>query len=124
VVTNQPDAARGTMMKESICGINDRLRAELQLDAIFTCFHDDSDECSCRKPKPGLLLRAAVEFGIELSSSYMIGDRWSDMEAGKRAGCKTFLVDHGYDERPPAQCDFRVGSLIEAARAIVGPLDS
>jgi D-glycero-D-manno-heptose 1,7-bisphosphate phosphatase len=124
VVTNQPDAARGTMTKESICGINERLKVELQLDAILTCFHDDSDECSCRKPKPGLLLSAAAEFGIELSSSYMIGDRWRDVEAGSRAGCKTFFIDRGYEERAPGPCDFRVGSLIEAARIIVEPLGS
>ncbi len=119
VVTNQPDVARGVSSRELVDRIHERLRCELEIDAILTCFHDDSDECDCRKPKPGLLLRAADEFGIELCSSFMVGDRRRDMEAGRRAGCKTFLVDYGYDEEPPAACDFRVGSLIEASRIIL-----
>jgi D-glycero-D-manno-heptose 1,7-bisphosphate phosphatase len=119
VVTNQPDVARGGSSRELIDSIHERLKSELELDAILTCFHDDRDECDCRKPKPGLLLRAAHDFGIDLSSSFMVGDRGRDVEAGKRAGCKTFLVDYGYDERPPIACDFRVGSLFEASRIIV-----
>ena len=109
--------------RESVDGIHERLKRELDLDAILTCFHDDTDECDCRKPKPGLLFRAAADFGIDLPSSFMVGDRWRDMEAGKRAGCRTFFVDCSYDERPPAACDFRVGSLIEASRIILAQLD-
>ena len=59
VVTNQPDVARGTLLEESIEGIHRRLEDELAIDAIMTCFHDDADDCACRKPKPGLLLQAA-----------------------------------------------------------------
>ena len=124
VVTNQPDVARGTSSRELVDRIHERLKSELDLDAILTCFHDDADECDCRKPKPGLLFRAAADLGIELSSSFMVGDRWRDVEAGKRAGCRTCFIDCGYDERPPSSCDFRVGSLIEASRVILAQLDS
>jgi D-glycero-D-manno-heptose 1,7-bisphosphate phosphatase len=124
VVTNQPDVARGASSRELVDCIHERLKSELDLDAILTCFHDDADECDCRKPKPGLLFRAAAEFGIHLSSSFMVGDRWRDVEAGRLAGCKTFFIDCSYDERPPSSCDFRVGSLVEASRIILAQLDS
>jgi D-glycero-D-manno-heptose 1,7-bisphosphate phosphatase len=124
VVTNQPDVARGTSSQELVHSIHERLKSRLVLDAIFTCFHDDADACDCRKPKPGLLYRAAHDLGIDLPSSFMVGDRWRDVEAGKRAGCRTFFVDCSYHERPPSSCDFRVGSLIEASRIILAQPDS
>jgi D-glycero-D-manno-heptose 1,7-bisphosphate phosphatase len=124
VVTNQPDVARGTSSRALVESIHDRLSREFDLDAILTCFHDDADECECRKPKPGLLYRAAHDFGIDLSSSFMVGDRWRDVEAGRRAGCKTFFIDRSYGGRPPSSCDFRVESLIEASRIIVARLET
>jgi D-glycero-D-manno-heptose 1,7-bisphosphate phosphatase len=124
VVTNQPDVARGTSSKEAIEGIHGRLKDELAIDAILTCFHDDSADCECRKPKPGLLLQAARNLGIDLSASFMVGDRWRDMEAGKRAGCRTFFVDRSYLERQPVAYEFRVGSLIEASAMILGQANS
>ena len=78
------------------------------------------DDCDCRKPKPGLILRAAQQYGIELSKSYMIGDRWRDIDAGANAGCKTILIDLGYNERAPASVpDQRVESLAEAVNWIL-----
>jgi D-glycero-D-manno-heptose 1,7-bisphosphate phosphatase len=124
VVTNQPDVARGTASRRLVDNIHERLKGELGLDAIFTCFHDDADECGCRKPKPGLLLRAAHELDIDLRSSFMVGDRWRDVEAGRRAGCRTLFVDCGYRESPSLSCDFRVGSLLEASGIIVAESDS
>jgi D-glycero-D-manno-heptose 1,7-bisphosphate phosphatase len=124
VVTNQPDVARGTTSRELVDSIHERLSRELDLDAILTCFHDSGDECECRKPKPGLLYRAAEEFSIDLPSSFMIGDRWRDMEAGRRAGCRTFFIDCSYDERPPCSFDYRVGSLLDASRIILGQVES
>jgi len=119
VVTNQPDVARGTTSKEVVDEINDSLKSQLNLDAIYTCFHDGADNCDCRKPKPGLLLIAANDFQIDLSKSYMIGDRWRDIDAGTRAGCRTFFVDYGYEERQPAEYNFRVASLYEASQIIL-----
>jgi D-glycero-D-manno-heptose 1,7-bisphosphate phosphatase len=124
VVTNQPDVARGASSKNGVDLIHARLKAELCLDAILTCFHDSTDDCECRKPKPGLLFRAARDLGIDLASSFMVGDRWRDMEAGARAGCRTFFIDEGYKERQPVTCDFRVGSLHEAAGIVLALLES
>jgi D-glycero-D-manno-heptose 1,7-bisphosphate phosphatase len=119
VVTNQPEIARGTTASSLVNAINDRLQAMLPLEAVLTCPHDNSDRCACRKPQPGLILSAAGELRIDRAASYMIGDRWRDVEAGRRAGCKTIFVDYGYDEPVPAAFDFRVRSLLEAAGIIL-----
>ena len=120
VVTNQPDVARGISSRELVDSIHARLASELDIDAILTCFHDDADACECRKPKPGLLLRAARGLGIDLGSSFMVGDRRQDLEAGRRAGCRTFWVDSGESALRDVECDFRVSSLFEASRIILG----
>ncbi len=119
VVTNQPDVARGRSSKASVDSIHERLTAVLPLDAIFTCLHDDADQCECRKPRPGLITQAARELGIDATASYLVGDRWRDIEAGRRAGCGTFFVDYQYDEPPPPSYSFRVSSLLEAAGIIL-----
>jgi D-glycero-D-manno-heptose 1,7-bisphosphate phosphatase len=122
VVTNQPDVSRGKVNREMVDGIHRRLKRELRLSAIFTCFHDDADGCECRKPKPGLIYEAAREFNIDLSSSFVVGDRSRDVEAGRRAGCRTFFIDYKYPEPPPSSCDYRVASLAEACKIILaGP---
>jgi D-glycero-D-manno-heptose 1,7-bisphosphate phosphatase len=120
VVTNQPDVARGTASIESVARIHARLTASLALDAILTCYHDGPDACGCRKPKPGLLLEAAEAFGIDLPSSFMVGDRWRDIEAGRRAGCRTVWIDAGYLEQQAVDYHFRAKSLAEAAVIIGG----
>ena len=99
VVTNQPDVARGTQTKEMVETINQSLLELLPIDEIYTCYHDNADACDCRKPKPGLLLQAAREFEIDLNKSFMVGDRWSDIEAGKAAGCRTIYIQYGYEEK-------------------------
>jgi D-glycero-D-manno-heptose 1,7-bisphosphate phosphatase len=124
VVTNQPDVARGTSSRELVDRIHERLKSTLDLDAILTCFHDNADACECRKPKPGLLLQAARALDIDLTSSFMVGDRRSDVEAGRRAGCRTLFIDRSYDEEPPSSCDFRAGSLFEASRIILAQAGS
>jgi len=119
VVTNQPDIARGTARSAVVYRMNDWLKSVLPLDAVLMCAHDDDDQCQCRKPLPGLITQAARELGVDCTKSYMIGDRWRDIEAGRRAGCKTFFIDRGYDEQAPESYDFRVGSLPDAARIIL-----
>jgi D-glycero-D-manno-heptose 1,7-bisphosphate phosphatase len=115
VVTNQPDVARGQQTRDNVEVMNRRLRKELPLDDVFTCFHDDADACDCRKPRPGLMTRAAEQYGIDLSRSYLAGDRWRDIDAGANAGCKTILIERGYSEQQPASVpDVRVKSLTEA----------
>lgn len=119
VVTNQPDVARGAQARAAIDAIHARLRAELPIDAIYCCFHDDPDDCVCRKPRPGLLLAAARELSLDLCTSFLVGDRWRDIEAGAAAGCRTAFVDRGYAERRPARFDRQVSSLAEAAAWIL-----
>ncbi len=119
VVTNQPDVARGTTTREAVETINAALGAELPIDEFRTCFHDSSDECDCRKPKPGALLAAAADHGIDLYDSFMVGDRWRDTEAGERAGCRTIFIDYGYQEKQPVAVDYRVSSLLEASKIIL-----
>jgi D-glycero-D-manno-heptose 1,7-bisphosphate phosphatase len=119
VVTNQPDVARGATSRDAVEAINTRLADELAVDAIYTCYHDNADACACRKPKPGLLLAAARDHGIELRSSYMVGDRWSDVAAGREARCRTVWIERGYDEKEPLGADARVASLASACDWIV-----
>src|SRR5262249_18704504 len=80
--TNQPDVARGIQRRDVVEAINAKLCASLPLDDLLVCFHDDRDDCACRKPRPGLLLEAAAKHGIDLTASYMVGDRWRDVGAG------------------------------------------
>lgn len=118
VVTNQPDVARGTQKVEVVEAINAAIREQLPLTAIYTCLHDNADACDCRKPKPGMLLRAAKEHGIDLSRSFMVGDRAGDVLAGKAAGCKTFLINRSYSQRERCAPDWEIADLSEAARRI------
>jgi D-glycero-D-manno-heptose 1,7-bisphosphate phosphatase len=115
VVTNQPDVRRGTSTQAEVEKINRHLAKNLPLDDFFTCYHDDSDGCDCRKPLPGLFVQAAAKHRIELANSYMVGDRWRDIDAGSAAGCRTILIDRHYNERKPdAKPDCVVASLTQA----------
>jgi D-glycero-D-manno-heptose 1,7-bisphosphate phosphatase len=98
VVTNQPDVARGAQTRSEIDAMHERIREDLGVEDFYVCWHDDADECDCRKPRPGLLTRAARELGISLSESYMIGDRWRDVDCGHAAGCRTIFIDRRYSE--------------------------
>jgi len=115
VITNQPDVSRGSQKREVVEEINRHLQSKLPLDDIFTCYHDDQDACDCRKPQPGMVMRAAEQYGIDLRRSFLAGDRWRDIDAGARAGCRTIWIDRGYDEQSPTVApDIRVASLPEA----------
>jgi len=117
VVTNQPDVARGTQSRETVEAMNEALLARLPLDEIRTCYHDDADRCACRKPAPGLLTAAPR---YDLARSVMIGDRWRDIDAGRRAGVGvTILVDYHYDETAACEPDVRARSLPDAASWIL-----
>ena len=118
VITNQPDVARGTQRREIVEAINAALQAQVPVDAVRVCYHDQADNCTCRKPQPGLLIQAADRWQLDLSHSWMVGDRWKDIEAGRRAGCKTAFIDYGYAECQPKRPDCRVRSLTQAARLI------
>ena len=119
VVTNQPDVARGTAKRKDVELMNAFLSSQLPIDDFKTCYHDSGDKCNCRKPLPGALVEAAQEHNIDLSKSFMIGDRWRDIKAGASAGCKTFFIDHHYAEQKPDEPDFIVPSLLEAQKIIL-----
>lgn len=97
-ITNQPDVARGTQSREIVEAINSLIKTQLPIVAIYTCYHDNKDNCSCRKPKPGLIFQGAFEYNINLSRSWMVGDRWKDISAGHAAGLRTVFVDYHYNE--------------------------
>jgi D-glycero-D-manno-heptose 1,7-bisphosphate phosphatase len=119
VVTNQPDVGAGKLRREVVEQMHARLREWLPLDDIKVCYHTDAEGCACRKPKPGMLLDAARERGIDLSRSFMVGDRWRDVSAGKAAGCPTIFVDYGYAEALREEPDFVVTSFAGAASIIL-----
>ena len=118
VVTNQPDVSRKKIEKKTVIKMNNYLKDEIKLDDIFVCYHDDHDYCKCRKPKPGLLLEASKKWDIDLKKSYMIGDRWKDIEAGRCVGCKTIFIDYNYKEAKPKNTNFTTDSLLNSVHII------
>ena len=118
MVTNQPNVSRKKIDKNSVIQMNNFLKNEIALDDIFVCYHDDSDNCNCRKPKPGLLLQAGKKWDVDFKKSFMIGDRWRDIQAGEKVGCKTIFLDYKYNEKKPKKPDFVSDSLLNAAYII------
>ena len=119
VVTNQPDVARGTQKRAVVEAINEFLAARLPLDAFHVCYHDEADNCACRKPKPGLILDAARALDVDPVFGFVVGDRWRDIAAGRAAGCRTVWIDRGYAEPAPVEYGFRAESLSAAVDWIV-----
>jgi D-glycero-D-manno-heptose 1,7-bisphosphate phosphatase len=121
VATNQPDVGRGTLARPALDAIHAEMRRLLPIDRVEVCIHpgQGKSNCDCRKPKPGMLLRAARELGIDLAQSWMVGDRWRDIDCGAAAGVKTVFIDYGYDEVLRQKPDFTVGNLLEASKNIL-----
>ncbi len=102
VITNQPGVAKGHFTREQLERSHARLRELVDLDAIYDCPHHPTvAPCDCRKPKPGMLLRAAAERAIDLAASVFIGDSPDDVRAGQAAGCRTVLINGGRCELCP-----------------------
>ena len=124
VCTNQPDQATGLSSPTELDAMHAYLRANVAIDDIFVCPHIDADNCDCRKPKPGLLTQAAHKHDIILSKSYMIGDRWRDINAGRSAGVRaTFLVNGGPDDielcsKPPDGVFINLAGAVDAISAL------
>ena len=116
VVTNQPDIARGKQTLAAVEAIHQALQKALPLDDFFLCPHDDADHCACRKPRPGLLLMGAAKYQVDLSRSFMVGDRWRDIEAGAHAGCATVWIDFGYREK---RSSIQPSATVDSLRAAV-----
>jgi D-glycero-D-manno-heptose 1,7-bisphosphate phosphatase len=119
-ITNQPDVARGTQSRETVESINRLILSRLPVHEIFVCYHDNIDNCDCRKPKPGLILQAAEKYDLDLSRSWMVGDRWKDVAAGQAAGLKTSFVDYHYLETYKGNAaDFTVEDIAFVADMIL-----
>jgi D-glycero-D-manno-heptose 1,7-bisphosphate phosphatase len=121
VVTNQPDVGRGTLKQEIVETIHAEMCRELPIDRVEICYHPGrgASECDCRKPKPGMLLRAAKVLGVDLAQSWMVGDRWRDVDCGHAAGCRTIFIVRGYAEELRQKPNFSAGNLAEAADIIL-----
>jgi D-glycero-D-manno-heptose 1,7-bisphosphate phosphatase len=119
VVTNQPDVGAGRMERAVVESMHARLLETLPIDAVNVCYHIDADNCECRKPKAGMILEAARELRIDLAQSFLVGDRWRDIAAGQRAGCRTFFVDYRYAEKRPDKPYLAVESLPSAVSLIL-----
>ena len=113
VITNQPDFSRGKVKKKDIQLVNSYIQNRLPIDEICTCFHDNHHNCNCRKPKIGFFKYLQKKYSINMKSSFMIGDRKSDIDAGNNAGCKTIFVDFNYNETKPDNQTFTVSNLSE-----------
>jgi len=121
VVTNQPDVGRGTLEKDIVETIHAVMCRQLPIDRVEVCYHPGrgQSDCDCRKPRPGMLLRAAKELGIDLAQSWMVGDRWRDIDCGHATGCRTIFIDRGYAETLKQQPDFHAKNLLEAAEIVL-----
>ena len=119
VVTNQPGVGAGEQSRATFEAVHTVLRAELAIDDIKVCCHTDADGCGCRKPRPGMLVDAAREWGMDLHRRFLVGDRWRAVGAGKAAGCTTYFADRGYAEPLPESLVHVSTDLAEAARHIL-----
>ncbi len=119
VVTNQPDIARGNQTFSMVDAMNEVVRRELGVDDILVCPHSDDDGCACRKPKPGLILQAMERFDIDARRSFMVGDRWRDVAAGRAAGCRTVQVGTEDDGAHGVEATVRRVDLADATSWIL-----
>ncbi|HEV8384922.1 MAG TPA: HAD family hydrolase [Candidatus Acidoferrales bacterium] len=123
VVTNQPDVARGLLAPEELARMHEHLRRRVQPDEIYACLHDDADGCACRKPRPGLLLRAAADFHLDLARSWMVGDSWKDVEAAQAAGCRMIFIPAPHADAGASKPRRVAVSLPDAAEMILAELN-
>jgi D-glycero-D-manno-heptose 1,7-bisphosphate phosphatase len=116
VASNQPDVARGFLAPSELERMTEILTRSLPIDEVAICPHDDADDCACRKPRPGMLVAMADRWNVGLSESFVIGDSWKDIEAGKRAGCRTVLLRRA--PSAPIAADHEVADLSGAITAV------
>jgi D-glycero-D-manno-heptose 1,7-bisphosphate phosphatase len=121
VATNQPDVGRGIVPRELVESMHAQMQKVISVDRIEVCYHPGrgASDCDCRKPKPGMLFNAAKALEIDLTQSWMVGDRWRDIDCGHAAGCKTIFIDSGYVEALKQKPEFFARNLGEAADIIL-----
>ncbi len=111
IFTNQPDVARGRQSLQQVETFHQYIKTTLPIHQIYACFHDNEDQCQCRKPKPGMIFQAQTDWQIDLHKSFVVGDRWRDIDAGNEAGCQTIWIDYGYEEALHSPPNFIVRHL-------------
>jgi D-glycero-D-manno-heptose 1,7-bisphosphate phosphatase len=121
-LSNQPEVSRGSIKQEDVAQISEYLTSELGIMEVFVCHHDDKDACICRKPKPGGINYFVEKYSLDRSQSFMVGDRWKDIDAGISAGCRTIFIESDYAEDKPSNQDFSVKSLDEAVLIVIGEI--
>ncbi len=123
VITNQPDVGRGTQDQRMVEVMHQELCRRIpSLDAIGVCYHGGErygQPCPCRKPQPGMILNAAAEWQLDLASSYLIGDRWRDVDCAHAAGCRAIFLDRGYAETLRDIPDFTATTFSEAVDVVL-----
>jgi D-glycero-D-manno-heptose 1,7-bisphosphate phosphatase len=123
VITNQPDVGRGIQSREAVEAMNLKMQSAVPLlDRIEVCYHAGErygQPCDCRKPRPGLILHATAELSIDPKTSYVIGDRWRDVDCAHAAGCRAILIQRGYKENLREPPDFTVANFNEAVSAVL-----
>ena len=119
VITNQPDIGNKLIKKKILNEMHKLLKAKVPVNKIYFCPHTRNDGCKCRKPKPGMIVKASNESKIYLKESYVVGDRKKDIDAGLKAGCKTIFVNRNYDEKKPTKQEKTVKSLHAAVKYIL-----
>ena len=117
IFTNQPDVSRKTIKKKDVLQINNFLKKKFDIDDIFVCFCSNNS-CLRRKPNPGMILDAEKKWDINLKESFVVGDRYKDIEAGKNAGTKTIYLEKNYNEKKPYNPDYTIASLKEIKKII------
>ena len=122
IITNQPDIKSGKLNRHTLKIINTVIIKKFFVDDIFICTHGKSENCECRKPKPGLLKKASEKWNIDIKNSYFIGDRWKDIEAGEVMGCNTIFIDYNYNEIKPKYYSYKfknISSMIEHMKKVL-----
>lgn len=117
IVTNQPDVEKKKEKKSAVMSVNNKLKKELGILKVYNCFCK-SEKCKFRKPNPGMIIKAAREYNIDLKKSYLIGDRWKDIESGRKAKCKTILINKKYSEVAKCKPNYIVNNLKEILNII------
>jgi D-glycero-D-manno-heptose 1,7-bisphosphate phosphatase len=118
LITNQPDVARGIVEKDLVDEMNSRIVTETGIEKVFMCCHDDTDRCDCRKPLPGLFYQARLLMNLDLENSFMVGDRWRDVQAAQKAGIEPIYLEGDYQEIAPNGVFHRIKTLEECKLVI------
>ena len=119
VVTNQPDVGKKLISKNTLKKMHNKIIKEMEVDQIYSCVHSQNAGCYCRKPKPGMILKAAKKYNIDLKRSFMVGDRASDIKAGLKAKCRSIFLDKKYKEQKPKAQEATFSNLAEATQYIL-----